>query len=178
MPNSSATILTDAAVVTAAQGGTGIANNAASTITISGNFGTTITVSGTTTVTFPTSGTLTTLATVVSTANTFTKAQAVTPVAVTSTSNSIATDASLSNSFTHTLTENTTLANPTNLVTGCYYQWTFTQAASAKTLAFGNKFKFPGGTAMVVSTGNAAVDTMNSYYDGTNLLTVFSQAFA
>lgn len=39
-------------------GGTGIANNASSTLTISGSFGTTITVSGTTSVTLPTSGTL------------------------------------------------------------------------------------------------------------------------
>lgn len=44
----------------AANGGTGVANNAASTLTISGNFATTITVTGTTTVTFPTSGTLAT----------------------------------------------------------------------------------------------------------------------
>lgn len=39
-------------------GGTGIANNSASTLTISGSFGTTVTVSGTTAVTLPTSGTL------------------------------------------------------------------------------------------------------------------------
>jgi hypothetical protein len=62
LPNSDATILTSAAVVTADQGGTGVANNAASTITISGNFGTTLTVSGTTAVTLPTTGTLSTLA--------------------------------------------------------------------------------------------------------------------
>lgn len=57
-PDSAATVLTSAAPVTAAQGGTGVANNAASTITISGNFGTTFTVSGTTSLTLPTSGTL------------------------------------------------------------------------------------------------------------------------
>jgi hypothetical protein len=39
-------------------GGTGVANNAASTLTISGAFGTTLTVTGTTSVTLPTSGTL------------------------------------------------------------------------------------------------------------------------
>ena len=44
------------------RGGTGAANNAASTLTISGNFATTFTVSGTTGVTLPTSGTLSTLA--------------------------------------------------------------------------------------------------------------------
>lgn len=39
-------------------GGTGIANNAASTLTISGSFATTLTVTNTTSVTLPTSGTL------------------------------------------------------------------------------------------------------------------------
>jgi hypothetical protein len=48
-------------VIGAAYGGTGVSNNAASTLTISGNFGTTLTVSGTTAVTLPTSGTLATL---------------------------------------------------------------------------------------------------------------------
>lgn len=48
--------------VGAAFGGTGVANNAASTITISGNFGSTFTVTGATTVTFPTTGTLITTA--------------------------------------------------------------------------------------------------------------------
>lgn len=44
-----------------ALGGTGVANNAASTLTISGNFATTLTVSASTSVTLPTSGTLSTL---------------------------------------------------------------------------------------------------------------------
>ena len=46
--------------VAANRGGTGVANNAASTLTITGNFGTTFTVTGTTSVTLPTSGTLAT----------------------------------------------------------------------------------------------------------------------
>jgi hypothetical protein len=49
-------------VIGAAYGGTGVANNAASTLTITGNFATTFTVSGTTGVTLPTTGTLATLA--------------------------------------------------------------------------------------------------------------------
>jgi hypothetical protein len=48
--------------VTPAQGGTGVANNASSTLTISGNFATTLTVTGITGVTLPTSGTLATTA--------------------------------------------------------------------------------------------------------------------
>lgn len=47
-------------VIDPAHGGTGIANNNSSTLTISGNFGTTLTVTGTTGVTLPTSGTLAT----------------------------------------------------------------------------------------------------------------------
>lgn len=49
-------------IVAPANGGTGVANNSANTITFSGNFGLTATLSGTTSVTFPTSGTLATLA--------------------------------------------------------------------------------------------------------------------
>lgn len=61
------TTITDAAgkilsaalnTVGAAQGGTGVANNAASTVAISGNFATTFTVTGITGVTLPTTGTL------------------------------------------------------------------------------------------------------------------------
>jgi hypothetical protein len=51
-----------AGIVGPANGGTGVANNAASTLTISGSFATTLTVSGATGVTLPTTGTLATLA--------------------------------------------------------------------------------------------------------------------
>jgi hypothetical protein len=47
--------------LSAANGGTGVANNSASTLTISGSFASTFTITGTTSVTFPTSGTLATL---------------------------------------------------------------------------------------------------------------------
>lgn len=50
------------AVIAPAQGGTGVANNAASTLAISGNFATTLTVTGATGVTLPTTGTLATWA--------------------------------------------------------------------------------------------------------------------
>lgn len=49
-------------IVPANLGGTGISNNAASTLTISGAFATTLTVTGATGVTLPTTGTLATLA--------------------------------------------------------------------------------------------------------------------
>ena len=49
-------------VATPSQGGTGVANNDASTLTISGSFPTTVTVSATSSVTLPTSGALAVLA--------------------------------------------------------------------------------------------------------------------
>ena len=51
-----------ASTVSPANGGTGVANNAASTLTISGAYATTLTVSAATGVTLPTTGTLATLA--------------------------------------------------------------------------------------------------------------------
>ncbi len=123
-------------------------------------------------------GVPTTLANVLSTANTFSAAQSTTPVAVTSSSNLTATNAALGNVFTTTLTENTTLSNPTNLVTGTYYTWVITQSSSPFTLAYGTSFKWPGGIPMTVSTGNGAIDIITSYYDGTHLNTVFSQNFS
>lgn len=110
------------------------------------------------------------------TANTFTKAQSVTPVALTSSSNHIATDASQSNIYTHSLTENTTLDNPTNLVAGTYYTWVFTQNASAaKTLALGNLF-VPLGTAFTITTTLSAKAALTALYDGVALLYVYAQA--
>ncbi len=60
--NTSGTAAGLSAVLVPASGGTGIANNIASTLAISGNFATTLTVTGVTGVTLPTSGTLATLA--------------------------------------------------------------------------------------------------------------------
>jgi hypothetical protein len=111
--------------------------------------------------------------------NTFTKAQSCTPLVLTSTSNHVATDASLSTNFKHTLTENTTLDNPTNLVSGTFYTWEFVQDSSSRTLAFGNLFKWPGGTALTISTGSGAIDAITGYYDGSVILTlVGGQAFS
>lgn len=62
VPDASGTIALTSNIILPAQGGTGIANNNASTLTISGNFATTLTVTGVTGITLPTSGTLATLA--------------------------------------------------------------------------------------------------------------------
>ena len=98
------------------------------------------------------------------TAQSFSKTQSVTPVALTSSAASIAVDLSLSNNFSHTFTENTTLANPSNVVAGTSGQIAFTQhASSPKTLAFGSNWDFVGGTAPSVTASNDARDTLFWY---------------
>lgn len=96
----------------------------------------------------------------------YSKAQRGTAVSLTSSSGSIAVDASLANNFTHTLTENTQLANPTNLVVGQSGVIVFTQhASSPKTLTFAGYWKTPGGTAPSLTTTNSAVDVVVYYVE-------------
>lgn len=81
----------------------------------------------------------------------------------------IAVDASLSNNFTVTLGGNRTLANPTSLTDGMVLNFRIKQdATGSRTLAYGAKYKFPGGTAPVLSTAANAVDLMSCYYDATD----------
>ena len=101
--------VTVAGTLSPANGGTGVANNSASTLTISGNFGTTLTVSGITAVTLPTSGTL------LSTAAVVTPAQGGTGIA-----NNAASTLTISGNYASTFT-----------VTGAY---TYTFPAASDTL--------------------------------------------
>ena len=92
--------------------------------------------------------------------NTWTKAQRGAYVSLTSTSASTSIDLSLSNNYYHTLTENTTLAVPTNIVAGQSGVIEFKQhASSAKTLAVNAFWHMPSGWALT--------STLN----GKNLLT-------
>lgn len=98
------------------------------------------------------------------TAQTFSGAQRTTETTLTSSAASIATNLALNNDFTHTMTENTTLANPSNIVVGQKGRIVINQHASApKTLAYGSYFKFPGGVVPSVSNTNGATDVL--YYD-------------
>jgi len=96
-----------------ANGGTGVSNNAASTLTISGAFTTALTITGTTAVTLPTTGTLATLAGT----ETLTNKTLTTPI-ISSISNTgtltlpTSTDTLVGRATTDTLT-NKTLTSPT-----------------------------------------------------------------
>ena len=83
--------------------------------------------------------------------NTWAKGQRGSYAPLTSSSASIAVDLELSNNFSHTLTEDTTLAAPTNAVDGQSGIFHFTQhAIAAKTLAF-NAFWYFGSTTPTIS---------------------------
>lgn len=89
---------------------------------------------------------------------------------ITSSSSHIAWDANAAQNAKHTLTENTTLDNPTNTLEGMVYVVTFTQhASSPKTLSFGTMYKFPGGAIPALTAANSAVDKLVCQKDGSNL---------
>jgi len=98
--------------------------------------------------------------------------------ALTSSAASIAWNLATAQSASHTFTENTTLANPTNMVNGGTYVLRLTQhASSPKTLAFGSAYKWSGGAPTISST-NGAVDILTFISDGTNMYGSILKAFA
>ena len=95
---------------------------------------------------------------------TFTAAQRGGVTVLTSSGNSIAIDLDDTNNYSHTLTENTTLAAPSNPVAGQSGVLTLTQhASSPKTLAYNAFWKFAGGTIPDLTATNSAIDTF-AYY--------------
>jgi len=90
-----------------------------------------------------------------------TKQIALANTALTSSSASIAWNMALGDNFTHTFTENTTLANPTNKTTGKSGFFILTQhASSPKTLAYDTDYVGPGGTKPTVTATNSAIDVI------------------
>ena len=99
-------------------------------------------------------------------AQSFTAAQRGSTSALTSSGGTISSDFAVRNNFTHTFTENTTLANPSNLVAGQSGVIVFTQhASSPKTLAFGSYWKFQEATVPTVTANNSAVDVLVYYVE-------------
>jgi hypothetical protein len=113
-------------------------------------------------------------------ANVFTNVQTVTPISL-GTASTITLTSVASNNCTVVLSANTTFSNPTVVTDGTVYNIKIKQdATGGRTLTFGSKFKFPGGTAPVLSTGANAIDFMSCYYDATDdiMLCNFQKGYA
>jgi hypothetical protein len=100
-----------------------------------------------------------------STAQTFTGAQRGTVTALTSSGASIAINLATNNNFSHTTSENTTLAAPSNATAGQSGIITITQGATAYTLAYNTFYKFAGGTVPTLTATASAVDTFAYYVE-------------
>jgi len=90
----------------------------------------------------------------------FTKAQRGTITSFTSSSGTATPDFAAANNFSITLSENTTLANPSNLTAGQSGVIFITQDSTARTLAFGSYWDFSDGNPPTISTGSGAVDAL------------------
>jgi hypothetical protein len=157
--------------VAANRGGTGVANNSASTITISGAFGTTLTVSGTTAVTLPTSGTLATLAGTETFTNKTLTNPTVTNYVETFFTNTAGTSVTinLANGTVQAFTisgGNATITMPT-AVAGKSFILILTQDTSSRTVTW-TTVVWPSGTPPTISTGSGKRDIFSFFSDGTN----------
>lgn len=101
--------------------------------------------------------------------NAYTAQNYIVPVAITSTSNSTAWNLNTAPSAKSTLTENTTIASPSNQIEGSVYILKLVQDSTPRTVAYNSVFKFPQGVVPVMSTGSGAVDIYTFYSDGTNM---------
>ena len=107
-------------------------------------------------------------------AQSFTKAQRGTPVALTDAA-TIAVDLSLGNNFTVTLAGNRTLGAPTNVTAGQSGVIVVTQdGTGSRTLAYNSVYKFAGGTAPTLTTTASAVDVLAYYVESATRITVTS----
>lgn len=102
-------------------------------------------------------------------AQSFTAAQRGTVVVLTPGA-TVTPDFATGNNFSLALGENTTLANPTNLVAGQSGSITITQDSTARTLAYGNYFYFEGGIP-TLGTTTGAVSTLAYYVNSTTRIT-------
>ena len=107
-------------------------------------------------------------------AQSFTKAQRGTPVALTDAA-TVAVDLSLGNNFTLTLAGNRTLGAPTNVTAGQSGVIVVTQdGTGSRTLAYNSVYKFAAGTAPTLTTTASAVDVLAYYVESSTRITVTS----
>ena len=175
--------VTVAGTLAPANGGTGVSNNAAMTVTGSGNFAYTRTLTATTNVTFPTTGTLSTLAGT----ETFTNKTLTNPTvtdyveSVVAIGNSGTTQTlSLTSGTvqTVTMTGNCTFTMPT-ATAGKSFILICTQDGTGSRTATFTSVKFPSGTApTLTTTATTGVDILTFVANGTSWFGTYAQAFA
>jgi hypothetical protein len=103
--------------------------------------------------------------------NAFTGAQRGTVTALTSSGGSIAINLATNNNFSHTTSENSTLAAPSNAVAGQSGIITITQGGTARTLAYNSFYKFAGGTVPTLTATAGAVDIFAYYVESASRAT-------
>ena len=141
-----------------------------------GNFTTTLTGD----VTISTgSATVGTRVAVLNTAQQYSRAHNFAATALTITSGTVPWNLAENQVATLTVTTNSTMNTPTNSQAGSTYVMIVTQGTGgSNTLSFSTAYKFPGGTAPVLSTGSAQVDVLSFVSNGTVLFGVSSQNFS
>ena len=154
-----------------AGGGTGVANNAAMTVTGSGNFAYTRTLTAATNVTFPTTGTLSTLAgTETLTNKTLTNPTVTNYTETLFTANtSTALTVSLANGTVQqlTLTGNATITMPTATAGKSFIILLKQDATGGRSVTW-STVKYPGGTAPTITATASRQDIFSFFADGTN----------
>jgi hypothetical protein len=176
--------VTVAGTLAPANGGTGVSNNAAMTVTGSGNFAYTRTLTAATNVTFPTTGTLSTLAGT----ETFTNKTLTNPT-VTNYVESVVAIGTVTSSNTLSLTSGTVQTVTLTASTACTFTMPtatagksfiliVTQASGGSGTAVFTSVKFPGGTAPTITASASAIDILTFVANGTSWFGTYAQAFA
>ena len=176
--------VTVAGTLAPANGGTGVSNNAAMTVTGSGNFAYTRTLTGATNVTFPTTGTLSTLAGT----ETFTNKTLTNPT-VTNYVESVVAIGTVTSSNTLSLTSGTVQTVTLTASTACTFTMPtatagksfiliVTQASGGSGTAVFTSVKFPGGVAPTITATASAIDILTFVANGTSWFGTYAQAFA
>ena len=105
-------------------------------------------------------------------AQTFTKAQRGSIIALSSSSGAATADFALGNHFAITLSEATQFANPSNLVAGQSGVIVITQSSGTLySLSWGSKWKFAGGTAPDATQTASATDTLAYFVESSTRIT-------
>jgi hypothetical protein len=125
------------------------------------------------------SATVGTRVAVLNTAQQYSRAHNFAATALTITSGTVPWNLAENQVATLNVTTNSTMNTPTNPQAGCTYVLIVTQGTGgSNTLSFSTAYKFPGGSAPVLSTGSAQVDVLSFVTNGTVLYGVSSQNFS